>query len=84
MKHSFIMYILFVIYSLVRLRMLSSRVLVASRIFLSGVSIDHFFLETIESSFQERILQKISLNSITKLYPMISEMLGDNKEILTE
>ena len=54
------------------------------RIFLSGVSIDDCFFNRMESAFQERIPQKISLNSITSLYPIIADIIHDNKEISTE
>lgn len=54
------------------------------RIFLSGVSIDDCFFNRMESAFQERIPQKISLNSITSLYSIIADIIPDNKEISTE
>ena len=54
------------------------------RIFLSGVSIDALFPTILTSRLQELIPQKISLNSITKLYPLIGETLMYDEWAITE
>lgn len=54
------------------------------RIFLSGVSIDTLFPTTLVSHFQEITPQKILLDSITKLYPLIGDAFDYDHEIITE
>ena len=54
------------------------------RIFLSGVSIDTLFPTTLVSHLQEITPQKILLDSITKLYPLIGDAFDYDHEIITE
>lgn len=54
------------------------------RIFLSGVSIDALFPTTLVSHLQEITPQKILLDSITKLYPLIGDAFDYDHEIITE